>query len=128
MTPQRIFTACLICTATALLPATSLAKGGDGVRVSGSCTKSSTAKLKLKADNSRIETEFEVDQNRNGVRWSVTLRRNGALAVSTKATTRPPSGSFSIDRRLANGAGADTVAARAVSPTGEVCTARARLS
>ena len=128
MTPQRILIACLACAATALLPATALAKGGDGVRVSGSCTTSSTAKLKIKADDSRIETEFEVDQNRNGVRWTVTLRRNGALAVWTKATTRAPSGSFSVNRRLANGSGADTVTARAVSPSGEVCTARARLS
>lgn len=128
MTPQRILAACLTCAATALLPAAALAKGGDGVRADGSCTKSSSAKLKLKADNSRIETEFEVDQNRNGVRWSVTLRRNGALAVSTKATTRAPSGSFSVNRRLANGSGTDTITARAVSPSGEVCTARARLA
>ena len=127
MTPQRILAAGLTCAATALLPAAALAKGDD-VRVSGSCSKSSSAKLKLKADDSRIETEFEVDQNRNGVRWSVTLRRNGALSVSTKATTRAPSGSFSVNRRLANGSGADTITARAVSPSGEVCTARARLA
>lgn len=128
MAPQRILSLCLICAAAALLPSAAVAKGGDGVRVSGTCTKSSSAKLKLKLDDARIETEFEVDQNRNGVRWSVTLRRNGALSVSTNATTRAPSGSFSVNRRLANGAGADTITARAVSPSGEVCTARARLA
>ncbi len=45
--------------------------------------------------------------------------------MSTKATTRSPSGSFSVRRLLADGAGRDVVSARAVSPSGEVCTARA---
>jgi len=92
--------------------------------VSGACTGRSSAKLKVKPDDGRLETEFEVDQNRNGVRWRVTLRRNGAVAVSTRATTRAPSGSFSVERRLANRAGTDTISARATSPSGEVCTAR----
>ena len=111
----------------ALTPAAALAKDGD-VRVTGKCSRSSSAKLKLKLDNSRIETEFEVDQNRNGVRWTVTLRRNGALAASTKATTKAPSGSFTVRRLLTNGPGADTVTAKATSPSGEICTARARIT
>ena len=41
-------------------------KDGD-VIVQGRCTAASTAKLKLSAENGRIEVEFEVDQNRNGV-------------------------------------------------------------
>jgi hypothetical protein len=92
-------------------------------RVAGSCTGSSSAKLKAKPDNGRLETEFEVDQNRNGVAWSVQLRRNGKLVVSTQATTKAPSGSFSVQRRLANPAGSDRITARATSPSGEVCTA-----
>jgi len=87
------------------------------------CTGNSTAKLKSKSDDGRLETEFEVDQNRNGVRWRVSLRRNGAVVVRTSATTRAPSGSFSVERRLANRAGSDTISARAVSSSGEVCTA-----
>lgn len=65
--------------------------GGDDrgeKRVSGRCTGGSTAKLKVKPDDGRIEAEFEVDQNRNGVTWNVTIRRNGRVAVSTRATTR----------------------------------------
>jgi len=92
--------------------------------VTGTCTGRSSAKLKVKPDDGRLETEFEVDQNRTGVRWRVTLRRNGAVAVTTRATTRAPSGSFSVERRLANRAGTDTISARATSPSGEVCTAR----
>lgn len=127
MTINRMLITGLATAVTVLSPAAAIAKDGD-VRTSGTCSKASSAKLKLSAENSRIETEFEVDQNRSGVRWTVKLRRNGAPAVSTKATTRAPSGSFSVRRLLANGSGRDVVSARAVSPSGEVCTARATFS
>jgi hypothetical protein len=93
-------------------------------RATGTCTGRATAKIKAKNDDGRIETEFEVDQNRNGVTWKVTIRRNGTRVVSTKATTKAPSGSFSVERRIANPAGTDRITARAVSPSGQVCTAR----
>jgi len=92
-------------------------------RVAGSCTGRSTAKLKVKSRDGRLEAEFEVDQNRNGVTWDVVMSRNGTAAVTTTATTRAPSGSFSVERRLSDGAGSDAIRARATSPTGEVCTA-----
>src|SRR5215218_4634870 len=73
-------------------------RGGDRrreeVRVAGRCSGRSTAKLKAKHDDGRLETEFEVDQNRNGVRWNVRIRRNGTTTVTTRAVTRAPSGSF----------------------------------
>jgi DUF4097 and DUF4098 domain-containing protein YvlB len=117
-------TLCIAIVLALLAPAVALAKhGNDGKSVAGSCTKSSTSKLKVKADNGRLETEFEVDQNRNGVKWKVTLRRNGKVAVKSSARTKAPSGSFSFNRRLANGAGKDRISARATSPSGEVCTA-----
>jgi hypothetical protein len=97
------------------------------VRVAGSCTGNSTAKLKVKRDRGRLKTEFEVDQNVNGVVWAVKLSRNGTVAVDTTRTTHAPSGSFSIERRLANGAGPDAISATATSPTGEVCTASATI-
>ena len=53
-----------------------IAKNGD-VRVRGTCTDASTSKLKLSEDDGRIEVEFEVDQNRNGVRWNVVIPQNG---------------------------------------------------
>jgi hypothetical protein len=127
MLSTRIVAAGLVSAVAAAGPTAALAKDGD-VRVSGTCSKSSSAKLKLSAEGSRIETEFEVDQNRNGVRWKVTLRRNGAIAGSTRATTRSPSGSFTVRRLLSNGSGADVVTAKAVSPSGETCTARATFS
>jgi hypothetical protein len=108
-------------------------KGGQGddrrdeKRVAGRCDGSSTSKLKVKPDDGKLETEFEVDQNRNGVRWTVRIRRNGKLVVKTSAVTKAPSGSFSVERRIANPAGADKITARAVSPSGEVCKASATI-
>jgi hypothetical protein len=101
------------------------AKGGPGgVRVTGVCTKSATAKLKLSRDNGRVEVEFEVDQNRNGVHWNVTLRRNGSVVASSIATTHAPSGSFTV-RRLISGTQGTFVAV--ASRPGERCTAHAAI-
>jgi hypothetical protein len=100
-------------------------KGGPGVRVSGACTGHSTSKLKLSREDSGLEVEFEVDQNRNGVPWKVTLRRNGPLVASTTAKTHAPSGSFSLRRVIAGGTG--TIVATATRASGERCTARASI-
>jgi hypothetical protein len=92
-------------------------------RVGGTCTARSSAKLKVKPRNGRLETEFEVDQNRNGIKWDVRISRNGTSVVETTATTKAPSGSFSVERRIGNPAGSDRITAKATSPSGEVCTA-----
>jgi len=101
-----------------------LGKDGD-VRVAGKCTKSSTSKLKLSDEDGRIEVEFEVDQNRNGVRWNVVIRQDGRRIARLTRVTRGPSGSFEARVLAPNRAGADAFRARAVSPSGEVCTAQA---
>ena len=90
--------------AAVLVPG-ALAKNGDTVRVAGKCTSAATAKLKLGADDRGIEVEFEVDQNRNGVPWRVTLRRNGALVAAATLRTHAPSGSFSFQARRLQHAG-----------------------
>jgi hypothetical protein len=99
------------------------AKEGD-ILVRGTCTGASTSKLKLSEENGRIEVEFEVDQNRNGVRWTVVLERGNSQLASLTRTTRPPSGSFEARRVVSNRAGADVIRARATR-NGESCRARA---
>jgi hypothetical protein len=111
--------------AVAFVPVAS-AKDGRDVRVAGTCTQGSTAKLKLSPEDGRIEVEFEADQNRNGVPWRVTLRRNGVLVAATRATTHAPSGSFSI-RRVVGGTRAARVTVVATRASGERCTASAAL-
>src|SRR3954451_5629466 len=127
MTTPRFLTLGLVASVAAIAPsATAVAKhgGGDDATARGTCSKGSTAKLKVSRDDGRLETEFEVDQNRNGVRWKVVLRRNGSAVVSTTRTTRAPSGSFELRRRVADGAGADRITAKATSPSGETCIAK----
>jgi hypothetical protein len=99
------------------------AKGGDGIKVRGTCSKSSSAKLKLSHEDRGTEIEFEVDQNRNAVPWKVTLHRSGSLIASATVTTRAPSGSFEY-RRVSPGIG--TIVATATR-AGERCTAQASL-
>jgi hypothetical protein len=101
-----------------------IAKDGD-IRVRGTCTKSSTSKLKLSEEDGRIEVEFEVDQNRNGVRWNVVLLQNGQRIARMARVTKAPSGSFEARVVASNTAGKDAFKAKATSPSGEVCTAQA---
>jgi hypothetical protein len=112
-----------IVTAVVLVSAVPAAAGDDREVIrTGNCSRASDWKLKLKLDDGRIETEFEVDQNRNGQRWRVVLRRDGAVFFRGIRTTRPPSGSFEVERRPVNRAGRDRISARAVNlRSGEVC-------
>jgi len=101
-----------------------VAKDGDKL-VRGTCSGPSTSKLKLSNEDGRVEVEFEVDQNRNGVRWDVAIFRNGKRIAKLAKVTRPPSGSFEARTVAANSAGTDAFRARATRASGEVCTARA---
>ena len=111
------------CLALAAVPA---APGKDGdVLVRGTCSGASSSKLKLSEEDGRIEVEFEVDQNRNGVRWNVTLRRGGGqLLFAGTRVTRGPSGSFEVRRVVGDRPGTDTIRARATR-SGEACRATA---
>lgn len=112
----------------ALVPLTATATANDDdIRRAGTCTGNTSAKIKLSPEDGGIETEFEVDQNRNGVTWRVVLKRNGAVVARTQGTTGGRSGSFEVRRVLGNSPGSDRVFARAVSPSGEVCTAQASI-
>jgi hypothetical protein len=115
----------LIAVSALVLAPAAFAKDGD-VRVAGRCTGAATSKLKLSEEDGRIEVELEVDQNRNGVRWRIVLRRSGATFFTGSRVTRPPSGSFELRRLTADGPGVDVVSARATSPSGQVCRATAR--
>jgi hypothetical protein len=128
MRTRAIAIAALAALATA---SPAVAKGGGDrpeVRKAGSCGPGATSKLKLKADDGRIEAEFEVDRNRGGERWKVTFARAGAVLVRTHARTAGRSGSFSVERRLSDLDGADRITARGVGPSGLTCTATATLA
>jgi hypothetical protein len=117
----KAFLTALTLTAALAVAVAPLASAKDGdVLVRGTCTKASTSKLKLSEENGRVEIEFEVDQNRNGVRWNVVLRRNGLVVRRAVRITRAPSGSFEL--RALSGHGRITATATRV---GETCRAAA---
>ena len=100
-----------------------LGQGRPRRHVRGACTQESSSKLKLSREDGGIEIEFEVDQNRNGVPWKVTLRRNGSLVASTTAE-HPCAERLFLPPPHVSGAG--TIVATATR-AGERCTAHASL-
>jgi len=108
-------------------PLGATAKDGDVIRT-GSCSASTDWKLKLSPEDGRVEVEFEVDQNRNGQTWNVTLKKNGSSFWSGQRTTQAPSGSFET-RRVVSGANGDRFTGIATNPrSGEVCRGTATFS
>jgi hypothetical protein len=121
-------TAALLALATVGATAPAQASGRDDVRRSGSCSGSTDWKIKAKPDNGRIEVEAEIDSNRTGQAWRWTLRHDGRVADTGRATTHGPSGSFSVQRRTANSPGADAFRFTARNgASGETCVARVRI-
>jgi hypothetical protein len=109
-------------TLAALLPATAPGRDNPGVLRSGNCSGGGTWKLKAKHDDGLLDVEFEVDQNVAGRRWSVVITRDGVRVFRAVRITRPPSGSFEVNRRFRNPAGRDRLVATARNPAdGRVC-------
>ena len=124
LTAAALSTALLV--AGAPFASSAVAKGGDDrVIRTGSCSGTADWKLKAKSDNGRIEVEWEVDSNHAGQTWRVRVRDDGVLVVKTRATTGGASGSFSVQRSIANRAGADSIVARSRDlSSGQLCVGR----
>ena len=103
--------------------------GNDGVRAAGHCSGSTVWKLKAKPDDRRLEVELEIDSRRNGQRWSVAVADNGVRVFTGARRTHAPSGSFEVERRIADRAGSDRITAAARNTvTGERCYGRVTLT
>ncbi|MEA2508538.1 MAG: hypothetical protein QOG21_620 [Actinomycetota bacterium] len=129
MTKMIRFGLALALVSAALLPMAAEARGG-GVQVtrSGKCAPHTTWKLKLSKDDGRIETDFEVDQNRVGRDWKVTLKHNGNRFFRGVRTTQAPSGSFEVRRFTTNAPRSDKIVARARNlRSGVLCKGTARI-
>jgi hypothetical protein len=77
-------------------------------------------KLKVKTDDGRLEVEGEVDSNTSGQRWTWKLKDNGKRVARGSATTGGRSGSFDVERKIANRSGADRVVFKA-KRAGQTC-------
>jgi hypothetical protein len=101
--------------------------GGDVVR-RGACDGSTHWKVKASHDDGRIEVEGEVDSNRNGQAWAWRLVHNGSVSAHGTQTTKPPSGSFEVRRRVVDLKRTDSLTFRARNTkNGEVCRGTVRL-
>lgn len=110
------------------VPAQASHGGGGGVEHSGTCSAGSQWKLKAKSDDGQIEVEAEIDTNQAGQVWAWRIVDNGSVVAKGKSTTQPPSGSFSINRRVADQAGSDKFVLKAhTASTGETCKGKVTL-
>jgi len=104
--------------------------GGDRpvVQAGGSCGRGASSRIRLKADDSGIEVEFEVEHSRRlGARWKLVLVHERRVEWRGRGRAHRPRGSFSVTRIVRNLVGADRVLVRAVGPRGITCSAAATL-
>jgi hypothetical protein len=103
-------------------PAVASHGGGGEVRSRGGCDGPAVWKLKVKPEDGRIELEAEVDSNRSGQVWRWRIKHNGSISAKGSSATSGASGSFSVNRRMADLAGTDHFTFRAERrATGAVC-------
>jgi hypothetical protein len=114
-------TAALALPAVVLAAAPAQARGGDAVEARGTCGAGVTWKLKAKHEDGRIEVEYEVDSNRVGQLWTVSLTDNTVRVFSGQRRTVAPSGSFTVRVLTADRAGTDVIRSRATFGT-QTCT------
>ena len=121
LTAAALSTALLV--AGAPLASSAVAKGGDDrVIRTGSCSGTADWKLKAKSDDGRIEVEAEIDSDVSGQVWTWRILHNGGVSAKGRATTKPPSGSFEVERLLVNAPGTDNIGVRSTNvSTGETC-------
>jgi hypothetical protein len=97
------------------------------VRTVGVCGKGASSKLRLRQDDAGVKVEFEVEHNRGGEAWQVTIVQEGRVVWRGRTRTRGPGGSLSVTRAIGALGGADRVTARAIGPRGITCVASAVL-
>ena len=121
---RRTTAAAVVAAVVATLGTAVPATAGDDDKIRrGGCSGSADWKLKVKPDDGRLEIEAEVDSNVSGQSWRWRISHNGSVSARGRKTTRGRSGSFSVERRMANLAGTDRFRLRA-SHDGQVCRGR----
>lgn len=120
----RLAIVALLATSIPALTAPAHADDDDDNRIerSGSCSNGAEWKIKAKANDGRIEVEAEIDTNTAGESWGWVLKHNGSVAERGTSRTTARSGSFAVERKIANAAGVDSFRFRATR-NGDVCVA-----
>lgn len=113
VTGIRACVATAVAAATLLTPSVAQAGGGEEIE-EGPCFGAVTWKFKAAEQDGRVSLEYEVDVNRRGQQWRVSLFHNSRRVVFGTYTTRGLSGSFSVNDLEPDRAGEDRFRARAV--------------
>ena len=120
-----LLAALVVCSAL-LLPTVAAADDGEQeVRRAGTCTGSSTATIRLEADDGKIAIEFEVRKRPSTRAWRVVLLHERRVAF--QGLVKPRSGGRTIRLRttVPDWFGKDTIVVRATGPGIETCRATA---
>ena len=113
----------VLCTA-----APAVAEDGDGreVRATGSCTGSSRYRLRLRAEDGKLEIRFEIDASRAGA-WSVILLHERRIVYRGVVRTRTRNSELRVRRLVDDWYGRDAIGVRASGPQAETCRASTSL-
>ena len=124
MTAMRIVL--VIAAVLTVLAAAPPARADDDVRVRGTCTGSSEARLRLRADDGRLRIELELANRGRATQWRVVIVRErrlawqGVVRAARRSTVR-------VRRSYPDWFGTETVVVRAVARHGEACRASATI-
>jgi hypothetical protein len=127
-TKLRAAVVALTLAATLSTPTLALAKDGATLR-EGDCRGAGPAswKIQVSQQDRRVAVEYEIDVNRRGQRWRVTLFQNNRRIMRAVRTTRGLSGSLEVRAVRPDRRGADHFRARAVRlGDRQVCRGQAR--
>jgi hypothetical protein len=117
--------ALLVIVLLALLAGTAEARGGDDVRVAGSCGRGATSSLRLQARDDGIEVRFRLRQTSGRGTWRITLvHENRVAARVTRKTTRSED-TLELRRTIPDLPGSDALVVHAWGPRGIGCRAAA---
>jgi hypothetical protein len=88
----------------------------------GQCSGYATWRLKVKADDGRLEVEGRIYTNHRGQPWNWQILHDGGVSYRGKTKTSGESGSLKITRRVVDSPGTDRIGWRAVNPrSGQKC-------
>lgn len=97
------------------------------VRAQGVCGRTSSASLRLRAEDGRIRTDLHLDTRKTGL-WRVAVFHERRLVARVRVRSTRAGGGFEYRIFLPDFEGPDSVWLRAVAPRGETCSAGATVS
>ena len=118
-----------VAAALSLWSAAPAAAAGDDDRseraVHGTCSGSSTARLRLRAEDGRIRIELRLDARPRSGSWQVVLLHERRLVSRTAVRAASGGGRIELRWTVADWTGTDTIVLRATGPRNEACRASA---